>query len=47
MTVINTCPHIWLDTEVGCDDCDTHPAVRCDECGQVIDLIYQDDPRDI
>jgi hypothetical protein len=40
------CPHEYEDTEVGCDDCGTHPAVRCDQCGQVLDLIYEEDPRD-
>lgn len=45
--MIDTCPHAWEETEVGCDDCGTHPAVRCDACGQVLDLIYEDDPRDV
>lgn len=43
-------PHVhkWEDTEVTCDDCGSHPGLRCadPECDEVVDLIHQDDPRD-
>lgn len=45
------CPHCaeessydtWEETEVGCEDCGTHPAVRCPACGEAVDAIYNDD----
>lgn len=30
----------WDDTEVGCEDCGSHPAIRCPKCGDDIDTIY-------
>ena len=44
--------HQWVETETGCEDCGTHPAVRCDAEGDCplgtnpIDLIWDEDPRD-
>jgi hypothetical protein len=41
--------HEWEDWEVGCEDCGSHPAVRCadPQCdSEPIDLIYNDDPRE-
>lgn len=46
--------HVWQECEVGCEDCGSHPAVRCvaeDECPDGydwpgVDLVYRDDPRD-
>lgn len=42
--------HVWVETEVGCEDCGTHPGLRCDaddECeySEAIDLSRYDDPR--
>jgi hypothetical protein len=47
MSLLADCNHDWEESEVGCDDCGTHPAVRCDHCGQVLDLVYETDPRDV
>lgn len=46
--------HQWKDAEARCDDCGSHPAVRCvaeDECPDdydiyPLDLVRNDDPRD-
>lgn len=40
------CQHVWHDAEVGCEDCGDHPAVACDGCGEVRDLVWNEDPRD-
>lgn len=32
----------WLDCEVGCEDCGSHPAKECPRCRDRIDLIYRD-----
>lgn len=40
------CAHEWQDAEVGCEDCGSHPAVRCAFCLETLDLIYNDDPRE-
>lgn len=47
--------HEWRETETGCEDCGSHPALECvaDNCpldggwglGYTIDLVYDDDPR--
>lgn len=29
------------ETETSCEDCGSHPAVRCPECREVHDLIYK------
>ena len=31
------------ETEVGCEDCGDHPAVRCRRCGESIDMIYRNE----
>jgi hypothetical protein len=40
------CDHDWETTEVGCEDCGSHPGLRCRLCDGVSDLIYSDDPRE-
>jgi DNA-directed RNA polymerase subunit RPC12/RpoP len=30
----------WEDTEVGCEDCGTHAAIRCPECGQTFEHVW-------
>jgi hypothetical protein len=32
----------WEETEVGCDDCGTHPARECPACGVVVDIIWSE-----
>jgi hypothetical protein len=44
-TSAEKCEHDWYETETGCEDCGTHPAVRCPECGMVIDTVMNSDPR--
>ena len=43
-------PHVheWADCEVGCEDCGSHPGLRCTDpaCGAELDLIRDDDPRE-
>lgn len=31
---------VRIETEVGCDQCGEHPALQCEHCGDIIDLIY-------
>lgn len=41
------CAHEWTaGWELGCDDCGSHPAVHCPVCGDVRDLIMEEDPRE-
>lgn len=35
-TVMNT----WRNTEVGCEDCGSHPAIACPECDEIYDMIH-------
>lgn len=44
---MNDCAHDWAETEIGCEDCGTHPAVHCENCGDLRDLIMEPDPREI
>jgi hypothetical protein len=37
--------HEWEESEVNCEDCGSHNAVCCVGCGEVLDLVYDDDPR--
>lgn len=30
------------ETEVGCEDCGTHPALWCDGCDEALDTVYWD-----
>jgi hypothetical protein len=39
------CFHEWVDTEVNCEICGEHPSVVCSVCGDVIDVVFEDDPR--
>lgn len=32
-------PERWEASEVPCEDCGSHPAVRCPECGEPIDTV--------
>ncbi|ARO54044.1 hypothetical protein B2G69_07725 [Methylorubrum zatmanii] len=32
----------WRETEVGCEDCGDHPALRCPECEEDIDTVFTD-----
>ena len=32
----------FYPTEVGCEDCGSHPAVRCDNCGEDFDDVYSE-----
>jgi hypothetical protein len=41
------CVHDWSDVETYCEDCGTHPAIYCEECGTLIDLVMNEDPRDL
>jgi hypothetical protein len=46
--------HVWQEVEPYCEDCGSHPGLRCvaeDDCPDDfdtdwIDLIFADDPRD-
>jgi peptide methionine sulfoxide reductase MsrB len=38
--------HEWIECDAFCEDCGSHPGLRCEECDAVIDLIYEDDPRE-
>lgn len=46
---IVTCPECneespeedWQETEVGCEDCGSHPAIRCPKCGEAFDAVKQ------
>lgn len=31
---------LWEETEVGCEDCGSHPALRCPKCDTGIDMIF-------
>lgn len=44
-------PHEWVETEAGCEDCGSHPAVRCVadhdcEYETAVDLVFGEDPRE-
>ena len=30
----------WEETEVNCEDCGSHLAVRCPECGEAFDHVW-------
>ncbi len=30
----------WKDTEVGCEDCGSHAAIECPECGKTFDHVW-------
>ena len=32
----------YKETEVGCEDCGSHPALECPKCEEVMDTIYKD-----
>lgn len=32
----------FTNTETSCEDCGSHPAAKCPDCGEVIDLIYHE-----
>ena len=32
----------WEETEVGCELCGSHDALRCPRCKEDVDLIYSD-----
>lgn len=38
--------HKWRDSEFYCEDCGSHTSMRCEECGESVDLVMEDDPRD-
>lgn len=42
-------PHVheWEPGAVGCDDCGEHDAVYCEGCDTLIDLVREDDPREV
>lgn len=33
----------WVETEVGCSDCGSHPAAFCPDCMEKIDLVFHPD----
>jgi hypothetical protein len=33
---------LFTETEKGCDDCGSHPALLCPVCDEPIDMIYHD-----
>lgn len=37
----------WIQTEVGCEDCGDHPAVRCPNCESTFDIIFDEEYRDL
>ena len=45
--MIIECAHEWAEGEVGCEDCGTHPAVYCENCETLVDLVFEDDPREV
>lgn len=32
----------WTESEVGCEDCGSHSAMQCPECGHRIDMVFSD-----
>lgn len=38
--------HTWVDGEVYCEDCGPHPAVYCLTCSEIVDLVWEADPRE-
>lgn len=30
----------WTETEVGCEDCGSHPAIKCPFCEECVDWVY-------
>lgn len=30
----------WRESEVGCEDCGTHAAMRCPRCGELFDHVH-------
>lgn len=32
----------WENTEVGCEDCGSHKAKECPNCGAVYDTVFDD-----
>lgn len=46
-TYAEVCPrHEWRESETGCEDCGSHPAVHCPVCDRTIDLVGNEDPRE-
>lgn len=39
------CVHVWIEGEVYCEDCGTHPGLYCDLCLDTVDFIFEQDPR--
>jgi hypothetical protein len=31
---------VWIKSEIGCEDCGSHPAIQCPECDVAFDLIF-------
>lgn len=31
----------WEETEVPCDDCGTHSALKCPNCDEVFDIVFE------
>ncbi|HEY1700814.1 MAG TPA: hypothetical protein VGG75_13975 [Trebonia sp.] len=38
--------HTWVDSETYCEVCESHPAVYCRTCSEIVDLIWDADPRE-
>lgn len=38
--------HDWEDIETFCEDCGTHPALWCEDCETMVDLVMEEDPRE-
>jgi len=44
------CPHCMKtspldefdETEIGCEDCGSHEALKCPKCDELIDLVYNE-----
>lgn len=32
----------WIDTEVYCEDCGSHPAIKCPKCHAIEDYVWHD-----
>jgi len=32
----------WVESEVGCEDCGSHPGMTCPVCDWRVDLIYNE-----
>lgn len=37
------CQHVWIETDLYCEDCGSHFGVICDECLETYDSVWDDE----